>query len=633
MSILIPFLSLFISFLLGIILLERLSFKPRDFEWPAFALTIGIIMFTFTNYLSCLIFTFPKGIWISQIILIALESVYFISHKQSIKKIPYYLKSFFLEKNLAVLNLVFGLILIALFHTHILFNIHGDLYVGDSTYGDLPFHLSIISNIAYGQQFPPDNTFYAYTKLVYPYFINFYSAILVHEGMSLRNSIIIPGLLLSLSLISLIYGFALEILRNKFNSTLVVILYFMNGGIGFYFFLKDNLFNPYNILTSLFNPTIMKEYSHMWDQNIQWVNFLSRMLIPERSLLFGIPIGIIILRLLFFRENYEIKFFDLLLTALLLSIMPLLHTHTSLVLLIILPVLGINQLISQSWKKNLKNYLIVFILTALFGIIHIPPFLNHIGESQNFIRMHFGWMQKSNESFWEFWFNNTYLLIPLTIAYFLTDRKINRKIVILVLCGFILFLLINLILFSPYDWDNIKFLFWIGLFFDLAAASVLGHLFIRKNILIRFTAVVILVSLISTALLSIWREMNVIYLLFPKEAITTGEQIKSMTAKNSVFLTYKVHNSPINNFAGRSILMSYPGLLWVHGINYQQRDQDINNIFTGNKDAPNLLQKYKVNFVVLEDSQPDGITINKPFFDQFEVLFKNNQYTIYKVNE
>ena len=149
------------------------------------------------------------------------------------------LQNLFKEKLLFILTIVIGLILFTLFNHHIIPSVKGNLQTGESTYGDLPFHLSIISHIAYGYKFPPDNPFYANAQLAYPYLINFFSAILVFEGWSLRLSIIIPGLMLSLSLIGLIYDFTYNLTRDGLKSFFAVLLYFFNGGLGFIFFLID----------------------------------------------------------------------------------------------------------------------------------------------------------------------------------------------------------------------------------------------------------------------------------------------------------------------------------------------------------------------------------------------------------
>src|SRR5579859_3290409 len=94
-----------------------------------------------------------------------------------------YFKLIFKNKELLVVFIAF---LVFLFFSFRMFDTHilrsdgsGNLMTGESTYGDLPFHLANISQMAYGGIFPPDNPLYAGHKLAYPYLINILSAVMV----------------------------------------------------------------------------------------------------------------------------------------------------------------------------------------------------------------------------------------------------------------------------------------------------------------------------------------------------------------------------------------------------------------------------------------------------------------------
>lgn len=631
MSFVIPVFSLILSFFLGIIVTKKLTIPIPKFSFLFFEIALGIILFTAVNYFSSLLFSFPNGIIVGQSSIVFLIIIYLFYNKFSYN-FNLALKALFQEKFLIACLIGIGVILAFLFYTHIILNINGDLYTGESTYGDLPFHLSTISQIAYGYKFPPNHPMYANLPFVYPYLINFFSAILVYEGWSLRWSIIIPGLILALSLIGLIYDFAFHLTKSSLKSALTVILYIFNGGLGFYFFLKDYSFNLTSILQALSQPTLLKEYSHLFEQNIQWANFLSRMIVPERSLLFGIPAGVIILRLLFFQSaDKRPSIFDLILAAFLLSLMPLLHTHTLLAFIVILPITGILTLNQQIWKDQLTRYVFVVALAVIFAIPHIPLFLTHVGESTGFFKLHLWWMKGDHESLIWFWFKNTYLLIPLSVIALTFPKIASKQIRILQISALILLIIINLALFSPYNWDNVKFLFWGGLFFSLGAASLFSYLLQIKNWSVRVVTIIIIFTMLSSALLSIWREINVKYILFSKEAAGMGDQLKKITPPNALFLTYKIHNSPVSNLAGRSIMMGYPGLLWVHGINYQDREQDINSIYAGSSNAREIIAKYNINYVMVESSDPQGMFINRMFFNQYPLLLKTLNYTVYKI--
>jgi hypothetical protein len=637
MSVLFLLLTALTILSLGVIVTELLSISIPRYAKPFYVLVLGTIIFSILLYISCTLFSVVIGTVVTHLVSAVIIGIYARQNKEIFRfiKIKYaklWVVDLLKHKAFTIILIILTLILIELFHTHILLNIKGDLYTGESTYGDLPFHMSNITQIAYSQHFPPDNTFFAGIKLVYPYLINLFSAILVLEGLPIREAIIIPGILLSMGLIVIMHDLVMYIVKDKAIAALTILLYFFNGTIGWYYFLKDNAFNLQQIWFALSNPNSMKEYSHMWDNNIQWLNFTSRMMVPERSLLLGVPAGLIILRIMFFRDhNSKFTKAQIMIVSVLVGFMPLLHTHTALVLALLLPILCLINLTRHNWKNLFKAYLIMGALSVLFFIPIMPLFTGHLGESTNFFRMKLWWMKGGDESLIWFWFKNSYIYIPLSILALLIPGAVNDTVRRLQFCAFVLFAIVNLVLFSPFDWDNVKFFFWIGLFFDLAAAS-LFMLLLRNNTFFGRTIVYcVIFSLIATGMLSMWREMHVKWVLYSKESVKTAEEIRAKTPRNSTFLTYKAHNSPANNLAGRPILMGYPGTLWVHGIKYSDREQEIEKIFNGASEADSILKKYNVKYIMLEPGTPEGSYLNREYFEKFPVIIKTNEYSVHQV--
>src|SRR3989344_4707693 len=626
-DVILPIFSLIEILILGAIITKGLSIKIPSFSFPFFVISLGSLIFTAINYFCSLLFSFPNGIIIGQFLLLGFEIIYLYFYRPRIDLINI-CRNLIRERYLLFLLLFIGIILISLFNNHTLNNLDGNFYTGDSAYGDLPFHLGIISQIAYGNQFPPENPLYQGISLVYPYLIDFLSAILVYEGMSLRNSIVIPGLLLAISLVGLIYDFCLIVTQNRFKGFLSTLLFFFNGGLDFYFFLKVQQFKPSNILIALSQPSPLTEYPHLFNENIPWCNFLSRILIPERSLLLGIPAGLIILRLLFFR-NKKINFIEILLVAFLLSLLPILHTHTLLAMAVIVPILVIWKLRRNYSQEKLSKYVQVTFISLLLVIPFIPMFVNHIENTGNFFKLHFGWMVGNNESIIWFWLKNSFLYIPLSLFALFIAKTATPQTKILQFCGLALFLIVNIVLISPYDWDNVKLLFWAGIFFALGASEFFYYLYQKKKIITTILASLILLTMTSSALLSIRREVQIKHLLFSQSDINLSEYVKKNTPTNSIFLTYKIHNSPISNLAGRKILMGFTDSLWVHGINYSQREQDINQMFRGDLE---LIKKYKVDYIVLSRFNPSDYIINRDYFKNLPIFYSDSSYIVYQIN-
>src|SRR5213594_1021679 len=53
-----------------------------------------------------------------------------------------------------------------------------------NNYGDLPFHLSVITRFVYGQNFPPEDPTFAGARFTYPFLTDFISAMFVRVGSS-----------------------------------------------------------------------------------------------------------------------------------------------------------------------------------------------------------------------------------------------------------------------------------------------------------------------------------------------------------------------------------------------------------------------------------------------------------------
>jgi hypothetical protein len=60
-----------------------------------------------------------------------------------------------------------------------------------NNFGDLPFHLSVITSFAFGNNFPPEDPTYAGVRFTYPFISDFVSAIFVRCGADLRESMFI----------------------------------------------------------------------------------------------------------------------------------------------------------------------------------------------------------------------------------------------------------------------------------------------------------------------------------------------------------------------------------------------------------------------------------------------------------
>lgn len=89
------------------------------------------------------------------------------------------------------------------------------LYTGVlNNFGDLPFHLSVITSFAYGNNFPPEDPTYAGARFTYPFLSDFVSAIFVRCGADLRQSLFLENFILAISFVGLLHRWAWEMVRT-----------------------------------------------------------------------------------------------------------------------------------------------------------------------------------------------------------------------------------------------------------------------------------------------------------------------------------------------------------------------------------------------------------------------------------
>src|SRR5215467_14348546 len=105
--------------------------------------------------------------------------------------------------------LFFAVLFSHLLSTHMLQPKADGLYSAGTTWGDLAWHLSMISNfVQRGSDAVKENPIYPGTKLSYPFVPDLISAWMVKSGVSLRVSLILPSLLAIVGFIAAMYVLA-----------------------------------------------------------------------------------------------------------------------------------------------------------------------------------------------------------------------------------------------------------------------------------------------------------------------------------------------------------------------------------------------------------------------------------------
>jgi len=532
------------------------------------------------------------------------------------------LKQFF-KKELVFLSLL--VIFTVLFLNLLLFqslSFKGENYsVGGSNFGDLPLHLSYITSFSYGNNFPPENPLFAGTKLVYQFLPDFLSSILIVLGFSLRWSLIFPSLIFFITLFTSVYYLA----KDRFGRLAALFatpIFFMGWNLGYLFFFREVIRDKNVFLSELIN--INRHYT--WDYNIRLYSPMANLFVPERAFMPGLILGILFLRLLWLalqKKKKTIK--EALFLGMLLAILPFWHFHTFLAV-IVFSFIWFFVYLNNNFKK-LKEYLFFWFLLGLASFfVLLPQYFWAAQQTDflNFFHYHFCWT-KENESVFLYWFKNgSFVLLFLPITFYLA-----RKQWAFFLPAIFLFLIANFVSFQPWEWDNIKIFVFCFLFFSLLLGDFLAIL-VRKP---KLYILVILIFLLTVLYFPIaYRfETRVSLPLYSVADFEFADWLVASTPARAIFLVSTRHNHPVSSLAGRKTFLGYPGFLWVHNIDYHEREIILKKAFKGDID---LLKKsdLQINYIVFNSQDklkyPKGYSF---FKDNYAQAYKDQHYTMFLI--
>ena len=161
-----------------------------------------------------------------------------------------------------------------------------------NNYGDLPFHLSVITSFAYGNNFLPEDPTYAGVRFTYPFLTDFVSAIFVRCGADLRQSMFIENFVLGMAFVGLLHRWALVMVRDRLAAMLTPLLVLLNGGFG-WVLLWDRLTADHNSIVD-FLKSLPPSFTVIPETTWRWGNAISTLLIPQRGFLLGLPLAVIV---------------------------------------------------------------------------------------------------------------------------------------------------------------------------------------------------------------------------------------------------------------------------------------------------------------------------------------------------
>ena len=548
-------------------------------------------------------------------------------------------------------------------YTHVMrIDLAGNWRVGQSTYGDLPMHLSFITGLA-GKAFPADYPFYPGTRLSYPFLTDSLSTSFYLLGAPLQVAAIIPAtLMMSLCYLGVLV-LGREMTAGKRTMLLAALLFFLNGGLGF---LYD--FDLAGGRTASGELTVLARIQHIlegWYQtptnqpdpnNLRWSNVIADLMIPQRTLLGGWCMVIPCLYLLdaAFRPAQRGRLGGGRAVGLLgvwAGSLPLIHTHSFLALaLASLGALTYDMIHGdpreapdrRSRGKIFLPYLIYGVIAAalslpqLFGFTFAQAFQGEKGVS--FIKFQFNWVNNPRGAGMRDlygWFYMKNIGLPF-LALLLALPERNPRWRRLFAMALPIILAAEFIRFQPNEYDNNKLFYLAWLLCCMIVADWAGMIWRRlkglraRPVIAGLTAVTVFLS----AGLTLWRETVSDYIAFSAESVEAGEFARDHTPEDAVFLTGTQHLNPVLSIGGRTIVCGPDLWLYWHGFDTSERQTDISAFMNDPEENAWVLSKYDVDYILVSSYERGNYQVDEEkLTEHYPLVFGNGEARIYQVPE
>jgi hypothetical protein len=529
---------------------------------------------------------------------------------------------------LILLLALFGPIFFYFFYVGMFREKEGILYLTLTSWYDLALHLAIASSFVYGQNFPPSYLLLPGEPLRYPFLPDFHAAILMKLGWGLWPCFAITSFVMAVSFVGIFFCFARRLIDSKIAAGVATLLFFFNGGLGFILLWRDWPQGQGSFFAALLN---MKEnYTDYWSEGLKWANIITSGIIPQRAMLYGMPIGFIVLTVFSVvwrkwaesggkRERDEFKI--LVPAGVITGLLPLFHMHSF---------VAIGFISCLLFAIRPRFIWLAFWTPAL--LLAAPSLFDISGHvtSGQFLRFHLGWMSYLGTNFGLFLIRNFGLPLFLILPALFWGIPNYLRTFYIPFAALIVFCFLFVV--SANDFDNLKFIYY-G--YSVTAVIISAWLCrIARRPTLR--ALVMLMILCSTAsgALAIIREGKLIHGIFAPEEIEAGEFARSRLSPKALFLTGQYHNQPVLCLAGKPIVLGYDFWITAHGYKRAKYDaikKDVEAMYRGGTAAKALLQTYRVNYIYVGPKERTDLMPNVEYFDSnYPVVFRNKDITIYE---
>ena len=218
-------------------------------------------------------------------------------------------------------------------------------------------------------------------------------------------------------------------------------------------------------------------------------------------------------------------------------------------------------------------------------------------------------------------------------------RKKNRHLLLPLL---VFFIIGNVVLLQPWDFDNHKWM--MGCYFILTIFGVvgIGRLWesrqenILRIVLKRALIVLLILIILFPSFLGLYHYWSHKQRFSSWNDIKIGESIMDIVPQNEVILTSTGYNHPVFLHSARPVFEGYRGWIWTHGLDMDARDKETKAMFESNdkNEACRLFKKNNIRYVFISDweRKENLYRVNESFFvNNFEIVYNENNNLLFKI--
>ena len=588
----------------------------------AIGIPIGMILFTWVIFILNLWYKFsPLLGWSVTLIFAVLGMLLYIIKPKTKKAVLPSRTLRFFSIGLPTLIIVFFM--------KITFLYKGSITRG-AVYGDLPFHMNIISSFVYGCNsqreylFDIVSPFYANVKLAYPVLVNFLSAILIGcFHLEMPEAGLYPSIPMVFAVFVLLNKIVRDFSSDKIASFLAPWIFLFLGGRGF---------------LNLFNKKVREEYGvdfvHNWGNNMYryWLQTVMHVLLPQRLSLFGLPFSYGFLVLMDSKHPFK-SIRPYLLCGILVGLMPQVQAHACIAAFewtLAYAIIHFPWKNTKKWWHQLRCYFALSIPAFALALPQLLPYLSR-AESKGFFSFVPIW-DDDQTNFFSLWWDGLFMFWLISIfvgPFILYKNQLNKYIPAL-----FVFICSNLMHYQPWNIDNSKVFYagWIP-YAVAVVANYFAFLYSKGNNWLDKITTALLITTICSGLLAIASCMSYGASQWnPFEDVHGfAKLVIEKTEPKSVWATDSFHDHPVPTLAGRQVLVGYRGWLMSHLLDETERIQQMTALCV-EPDNTGWMDKNNVTYVCYHKSSQQEIfnDINKS--KKWDLWIDYDQYKVYKRN-